>query len=236
MTSLSDKHETPADATTRAVHRMMKTDRTPELILQVVTNAAQQVSDLVEQSPERADHACAAGCDFCCHLPVDITVPEALRMVDYLLTVLTPEALASTRSRLMANERRIHGLSYEEHTRARIACALLVDGVCSVYEARPIACRAWNSMDRSCCEIIFHGDPVTMMPPLDMTAYEAVWEVAQGLTEGIRRARLDSHPYELHSLLLRVLDTPNAAQRWLQREDVFAGCTVGAFSKLGPHG
>jgi len=63
-----------------------------------------------------------------------------------------------------------------------------------------------------------------------MHIYEAVWDVAYGVTEGLRQSRLDGQSYELHSLLQRVLETPQAAQRWTQGEQVFAGCTVGAFS------
>ena len=108
---------------------------------------------------------------------------------------------------------------------------MLVDGQCSVYACRPFACRAWNSTSAARCETIFtHGDPVTMLPPLDMPTYEAVWEVAHGVTDGLRQSRLAGTSYELHSILQRVLATPEAAQRWAQGEEVFAGCTVGAFS------
>jgi hypothetical protein len=64
-----------------------------------------------------------------------------------------------------------------------------------------------------------------------MRIYEAVWDVARGVTEGLQQSRLDGKSYELHSIVQRVLDTPEAAQRWVQGEDVFAGCTVGAFTE-----
>ncbi len=72
---------------------------------------------------------------------------------------------------------------------------------------------------------------MSKIPPLDMAAYEAVWSVAQGMTDGVKQTRLDSNTYELHSILLRVLEIPDAAQRWLQGDDIFAGCMVGAFTK-----
>jgi len=186
----------------------------------------------VEQLPERVPLACASGCDFCCYHPVDITPPEAFAIVAYLQTTLTPAAYDATCARIAAHADRISGLSYEEHARARIPCALLVDGRCSVYPCRPFACRAWNSTSAARCETIFtHGNPVTMLPPLDMRIYEAVWDVARGVTEGLQQSRLDGKSYELHSIVQRVLDTPEAAQRWVQGEDVFAGCTVGAFTE-----
>jgi hypothetical protein len=211
--------------------RPMTTRTTPETVFAMVDEIAQQASAQVELSAERAMHACTAGCTFCCHLPVDVTVPEALCLAVYLRQTLSPEALVTLRERLAATAARIHSLSYEDHTQARIPCALLLDGTCIAYAKRPFACRAWNSTSRDCCENIFqHGDPVTMLPPLDMSAYEAVWELAQGFVDRLQQARLDSHTYELHSILLRVLELPDAAERWLQRDDVFAGCLMGAFS------
>jgi hypothetical protein len=69
-----------------------------------------------------------------------------------------------------------------------------------------------------------------MLPPLDLPAYEAVWQLAQGMVDGLKQARLDSHTYELHSILRRVLETPDAAERWLQHDNVFTGCLIGAYT------
>lgn len=131
---------------------------------------------------------------------------------------------------MAATAAKVSGLSFEAHAQAKIPCALLVDGTCSVYLRRPFACRAWNSTSAARCEEIFHGDPVTMIPPIDTCAYEAAWDVARGTAEGLRPARLDGNTYELHSILRRALETPEALQRWLQGEDIFAGCTLGAFT------
>jgi hypothetical protein len=211
--------------------RLLTTRSTPETVFAMVDEIAQHARAQVEQSVERAMHACTAGCTFCCHLPVDVTVPEALYMAVYLRQTLSPEALVALRERIAATAARIHSLSYEDHTQARIPCALLLDGICMVYAKRPFACRAWTSTSRDLCENIFqHGDPVTMLPPLDMSVYEAVWELAQGLVDRLKQARLDSHTYELHSILLRVLELSDAAERWLQHDDVFAGCLMGAFT------
>jgi hypothetical protein len=211
--------------------RLLTTRTTPEVVCAMVDEVAQHANAQVEQSAERAMHACTAGCTFCCHLPVEVTIPEALCMAIYLRQTLSPEALVALRARIAATAAKIHSLSYEDHTQARIPCALLLDGTCMVYAKRPFACRAWNSTSRDCCEEIFqHGDPVTMLPPLDMPAYEAVWELAQGFMDRLKQARLDSHTYELHSILLRVLEIPGAAERWLQHDDVFAGCLMGAFT------
>jgi len=223
--------ESIRDTVRRATQMMLRRARSVSTIFRLIEHAFHETTTVVEQLPERVPLACASGCAFCCYHPVDITPPEAFAIVAYLRTTLTPAAGDATRARIAAHADRISGLSYEEHARARIPCALLVDGRCSVYPCRPFACRAWNSTSVARCETIFtHGNPVTMLPPLDMRLYEAVWDVARGVTEGLQQSRLDGKSYELHSIVQRVLDTPEAAQRWVQGEDVFAGCTVGAFT------
>ncbi len=202
---------------------------TSETLFAILDETFQHARTRVEQSAERAHHACAAGCAFCCYLPVDVTVLEALALVAYLQQTLPPDALQRLRERIATTAAKIHGLSYEDHTLAKIPCALLQNGACVAYAKRPLACRAWTSTSKQRCEAIFqHGDPVSMLPPLDMQAYEAVWDLARGLVDGLKRARLDPYTYELHSILLRVLDTPDAMARWLRRDPVFAGCLMGA--------
>jgi hypothetical protein len=197
----------------------------------LIEHAFRQATAVVEQFPEQAPLACAPGCAFCCYHPVDITPPEAFVIAAHLRTTLTSAAYEAAAARIAARADRIRGLSYAEHAQASIPCALLVDGKCSVYPSRPFACRAWNSTSAARCEAIFtHGNPVTMLPPLDMHTYETVWDVARGMTDGLQQSRLDGKSYELHSIMQRVLETPQAAQRWAQSEEVFAGCTVGAFT------
>jgi Fe-S-cluster containining protein len=195
-------------------------------------HAVQQTSHVQQQLPTPSRMACAEGCCFCCYQPVDITVPEALAIAAYVRSQLAEKDLDALRTRLAMTTASLRDLSYEAHAQAKIPCALLVDGVCSVYPSRPFACRAWNSTSLARCQEIFdHGDPITMIPPIDMDVYEAIWDIAQGVIDGLKQARVDSTSYELHSVLQRALDTPDAAQRWVQGEDVFAGCTVGAFAE-----
>ena len=223
--------ESIRDTVQQATQTMLRRDHSEQTLFCLIEHAFRQTTATVERLPERATLACAPGCAFCCYHPVDITPPEAFAIAAYLCTTLTPAAGAAAYARIAAHADRISDLSYEEHAQARIPCALLVDGRCSVYPCRPFACRAWNSTSAARCEAIFtHGNPVTMLPPLDMRTYEAVWDVARGVTDGLKRSRLDGKSYELHSLLQRVLDTPQAAQRWTQGEEVFAGCVVGAFT------
>jgi len=218
----------PRQTVSQFTYNMLDARTTPATLMQIVGHGFKQIAEA--QTASRARLACAAGCAFCCYHPVDITAPEAFVMAAYLQTAFTEAEFESAATRLAANAERIQALSHDEHALAKIPCALLVNGQCGIYAARPFACRAWHSMSAARCEAIFtHGDPLSMIPPLDMDLYNIQWDVVYGIAEGIRQAGLDERPYELHSMLHRALSLPDAALRWLQGEDVFAGCTPGAF-------
>lgn len=212
----------------QAIQAVFETATTPATLQQVVEHGFEQIA--AAQTASSAPLACAAGCAFCCYHPVDITAPEALAIAAYLRTALSASDLDAITARLAANADRIQSLSHDEHALAKIPCTLLDNGQCGVYAARPFACRAWHSMSAVRCEAIFtHGDPLSMIPPLDMELYNAQWDVVYGISEGLRQAGLDDRPYELHSILHRALAVLDAMERWLDGEDVFAGCTPGAF-------
>lgn len=225
-------NESIRDTARQAAQTILRRERSVPMVLHLIEQAFVQATTAVQHLPERARLDCAQGCAFCCYHPVDITPPEAFAIAAYLRTAFTPAAREATYARIATQADRINQLSYEEHARARIPCALLVDGVCSVYACRPFACRAWNSTSAARCEDIFtYGNPVTMLPPLAMSIYDTVWDVARGVADGLKHSRLAGKSYELHSILQRVLATPEVEQRWLQGEPVFAGCTVGVFTE-----
>lgn len=209
-------------------HAVLEAETTPATLVQIVEHGFEQIAEA--QTASQAPLACAAGCAFCCYHPVDITAPEAFVIAAYLRTAFSTAEFEAIAARLAANAERIQALSHDEHALAKIPCALLDNGRCCVYAARPFACRAWHSMSAARCEAIFtHGDPLSMIPPLDMALYNTQWDVVYGIAEGLRQAGLDDRPYELHSMVHRALAVPDAAARWLHGEAVFEGCTPGAF-------
>jgi hypothetical protein len=212
---------------------LLQTERTAATLLHILDDAAQQATALAEHSPQRAQHACTAGCCFCCHLPVDITPIEALGMALYLRETLAPDVFAATVERIAATAARLQGLSCEEHAQAKEPCALLLDGQCLVYARRPFACRAWLSTSVARCEEMIQGDPLAILPPLDTETYHAIWEIVHEVMHRMTAARLEGGSYELHSALSRALALPGAVQQWLHGEAVFAGCTSGAFTACG---
>lgn len=201
--------------------------RTTAKIMELWENAITWARSFRNMSPVKDRHECAPGCSFCCHIPVAISVPEALGLAAYLNARFSPQELATVREKIAKNAATVEGMTVNEHARATVKCALLDDdGKCSAYEARPIPCSSWCSVSRSRCEAAFATDPVTAKVGIDATVHTTGRGVQAGLCIGAGQSGLDGKTYELHSALLRALDTPDAEERWACGEDVFAGCKV----------
>jgi hypothetical protein len=168
--------------------------------------------------------ACQPGCAWCCTLPVAVSPPEALLIAHYLRSTLQPEALAAVQARLTAQAARLAPMTIEEHAEAVIPCALLEDNRCTVYEARPVACRTYHSPDPALYQAGQRRPWASAIPHIG--ALDDVFAATQiGTTAGLLCSGVSAASLELHSAVARALETPRAAERWAQGEPVFQGCT-----------
>lgn len=172
--------------------------------------------------PGALQPACSAGCSCCCHVHVDATVPEILAIASHLRRSLAPAALESLRARLAAHVTRVEPMTDEARWSARIPCALLgEDGRCSIYEVRPLRCRAFHSCSVTPCREAFAGcaeaEPVKS-PRLER-AHDAVEE---GYDQALVRAGCSAEGHRLEVGLLVALDPPDAGARRLAGEEPFA--------------
>jgi Fe-S-cluster containining protein len=102
-----------------------------------------------------ASVACVPGCDFCCHLRVDVFRHEAVALLHRLRTGMAPADATVIEQRILANAQRVDAMTREQHRAAGLACAFLVDGRCSAHDVRPSACAAYHSVSRERCEQSF---------------------------------------------------------------------------------
>ena len=205
--------------------------RTTAKIMELWDNAITWARSFRKMSSVKDRHECASGCSFCCHIPVAVSVPEALGLAAYIKCRLSTQAMRRVREKVANNAATVSGMTSDEHARANIKCALVNDdGECSAYEARPIPCSSWCSVSRAQCEAAFAADPVTAEVAIDAMVHTMGRGAQAGLSLGASQSGVDGNTYELHSALLRALDTPDAEERWARGEDVFAGCSVVAES------
>lgn len=166
--------------------------------------------------------ACSKGCSFCCSIHVSVTIPEVIRMVEHANSNLGGEAVAKIRERARVNAVQTHGKSSLYYP-ARLDCAMLVNGECLAYSARPIACRREHSLSVEDCkngyEMAEPGVDYALERDEELFAVSGMPWIRY--TAGLAEAGVDARPYELQEALDLMLSEPNAADRWLAGEPIF---------------
>lgn len=192
--------------------------------------AAKRAHAAIDEETQRAlsrpgtpEPACSAGCSYCCHVHVDVTVPELLAIAAHVARSWTPEARDRLRGRLAERAGRVEGLTDDERWEAKIACALLGDGGrCSIYEARPLRCRALHASSADPCREAFEGRGDGAGPATIPHLERALDAAEEGYDRALIEAGLAADGHRLELGLLIALDDPEAGGRWLAGEQPFA--------------
>lgn len=160
--------------------------------------------------------ACKCGCSHCCNIWVSVSAPEVL----YIAKLIEQRGDAAIEKVRSAHQ---HTKDYDLDTREKhpYPCPLLEDDACSIYDARPKACRLAASADAQICARTYNNITNEDVP------MPAVYLVGRGryavsAAAGLRHAGLPHYGYEFNSALLCALETSNAEERWLAGEDIFA--------------
>jgi Fe-S-cluster containining protein len=167
--------------------------------------------------------ACRKGCGYCCHNRVSAPAHEILTLAACIQEL--PEAeRAVIVERVARNAERIGPMTSHEQFTTPIRCALLgEDASCSVYEARPTACRRYHSQSLEDCETSFF-DPENLesrirlsIPLLAMSSAHSM-----GLRRALAERELDATHYELHTALREAMVNPQVcADRYRRGEKTF---------------
>jgi len=183
---------------------------------------AEQVDTLLFGAPQRRGHHCRIGCAFCCWLPVDVLAHEAITIAAFLSGTLAPAKMEKITQRVTALDERLAAMSSVECIRAQVPCPLLdlEDMTCRIYTVRPHACRQYASFDRDACERAL-GDPDAAVPT-DILLQLVHDRVTMGIAVALYALGIDYHTLDIVSALRIALTEPDAAERWLAGEDVFA--------------
>jgi Fe-S-cluster containining protein len=113
-----------------------------------------------------------------------------------------------------ANARTIDGWTAEQHRSANLRCALLVDGRCAAYEARPSACARYHSLSRARCEYSYEHPKDIGTPRNSRPALAELQELGAALDSGTEAALADAGlpatKGELHQTLRALLEDSSA--------------------------
>ena len=176
--------------------------------------AARLVQALAEeqcQSYIGTDHAidCRAGCACCCIVNVSILHPEALSVVDHLVSSRSQAELHDLHKRLSDLDRETRWLDDEERIMVRKKCAFLNHGrSCIIYPARPLLCRAVTSTDANACKealamVAFDENRPVMANLLQQEIFETAFS---SLGKALENCGMDSRSHRLTGSVRTLLE------------------------------
>jgi Fe-S-cluster containining protein len=172
----------------------------------------------VEFGSRAAKIECRKGCSFCCHLNVTSTVLEAVQIA----AAIRAGSRANLEQAVLAASDAHADLDPASRLALKSACPLLVLGACSIYEARPLACRALMSQSARACERHFNSPGNAAAPaPTLVTPRLIASGFITGEIAAMRDLGLAAHLVELTAALAALLRDPTILVRWLAGEDVF---------------
>lgn len=169
---------------------------------------------------------CHKGCATCCTLRVTATAPEVFMLARFIRAV-TPGLQkhgVDLRAQIANANEVTCGVSESDRVDVRQRCPFIAQGVCVVYQVRPLACRGLASYDRKACAQAASGkiDAIPYSEP-HMRIRSLVQNAMQS---AMRDAGVPWANYELNQSLLMALDDASLEQRWLQGEDVLKSAQV----------
>jgi Fe-S-cluster containining protein len=159
--------------------------------------------------------ACKAGCSFCCHLRVTVTAPEAIALFRHLQSRIPTAPREAIEERVLANADQIARMTEEQHWSTNVKCAFLIDGACSAYRARPMACALHHSLDVAACEQAYQHPADHSLGIRRLKLIEDTRAATHaGLTQALKELQLDAAPMELHTAVAAILRDQSLIERW----------------------
>lgn len=219
----AELHQHVVDAERRLGSEILSKGLSPKQVYDLVDGAVALADSYMARSPTSPEAlACGRGCNHCCHRPVGTTAPSVLRIAAALREQRTEAEFAQALARVVALDKKTHGMPWTLAERPPFPCAFLVDGACSIYEVRPLVCRAWNSADADACRRALAEESVEMRFDLYQRTTFAAAE--QGIKVALGPHGLDATDLELTAAIRVAMENPDACERWLAGQPVFAGC------------
>lgn len=164
--------------------------------------------------------SCKLGCAYCCHYRVTASATEVFGVAEAVrrLPTLTRSLVTD---RIYENAALISTMTPKEYEHTNIQCAMLIEGKCSVYAARPLSCRGHHSLDVEVCKKTHENVHSDAEAPryLERKEISDTYMILQ--LKANRQAGLDPLMYEMHAALATAIKRPSAFKRWKAGKSAF---------------
>ncbi len=163
--------------------------------------------------------ACQKGCATCCTLRVTATAPEILLVVRYIALADASRPELNLAKRVAKANQATCGLNEPERVKLRRRCPFIMQGVCTIYPVRPLACRGHACYDAKACIHAAAGkiDEIPISEPHRL--FRGL--IQNALQSALRDGGYDWHLYELNQALTLALSAPSCHGRWADGETIF---------------
>ena len=164
---------------------------------------------------------CKKGCKYCCYQSVYASVHEVLMLKNYIMNNFEAEEIDEIIKKAKAKSEASRINKEKGDNKISHPCPLLIDGVCSVYSARPMACRIYMSSDvNSCIQRYDLQDDEKSFPAL----FEFLLVAGRNMNSGFG-SKLDGLSYHvlegsLEELLYKALSDPEFEKTWWDKKKV----------------
>jgi Fe-S-cluster containining protein len=146
--------------------------------------------------------ACKKGCSYCCGLVVKATEPELYVIFEHVLKTRSESEISLLMNRLHTQLQTKEGCS-TRNERINVKCTFLKNDSCSIYEVRPLSCRAWNSIDVQACITYLTDSELDI--PVNPYHYAPFDTIRKGIIKGLHVVGLEDATHELNAGILRLL-------------------------------
>lgn len=215
----------------RLCHTFIATDFTVQNIFAAQKQLYKAIDQLIETFINRTKTEgnppeCRKGCAFCCHQTVLASTYELLYLADFIKKKYPGKLVNGVLEKLENKAKQTSALEMDKLLRFKMPCPLLhsTQGFCTVYQARPIACRIYlSSSEKSCSNDLENPTDDSIFPQLYEMPLRAGRMLNEGFQARLREGRIDRLQVFETTIDQGVLAAfaPNAAEKWIGGLKVF---------------
>jgi Fe-S-cluster containining protein len=173
--------------------------------LSIISVATETLCRMLVKQP---DLACKAGCWRCCDAMISSFPLYTIHAALAARSGLSDEAFAGIQRTTLS---------------ARTPCPMLVEGVCSIYSARPPVCRHYYSFDYDLCLQDIYCETAELEYRVVRMSAPSV--VLRTVNQVLIHGGLDCESQHLDAGLRIIFTEPDAINRWLAGEKVFTAAS-----------
>ncbi|HZL08604.1 MAG TPA: YkgJ family cysteine cluster protein [Prolixibacteraceae bacterium] len=155
---------------------------------------------------QNSEVACFKGCHWCYHQAVFANSYELHFLSEKIKKNFNSDELSALISRIETKHANTSKLSEEEILKYKAPCPLLKDNACSVYAARPMACRIYLSTKLdTCLEFYHHPENETNYPALIDFPLRAGQMMNEGFSAALKKNGIETAVFRMEEGLRTAL-------------------------------